>query len=55
MKERLYQGENDNEDEHHDYKTNYQHLQDLQKELASLEEGLDFKISRWEYLESKAK
>ena len=32
MKERLYQGENDNEDEHHDYKTNYQHLQDEQDE-----------------------
>ena len=32
MKERLYQGENDNEDEHHDYRTNYQHLQDEQDE-----------------------
>ena len=32
MKERLYQGDNDNEDEHHDYKTNYQHLQDEQDE-----------------------
>lgn len=34
---------------------NYQHLQGLQKELATLEESLDYKISRWEYLESKAK
>jgi len=28
LKEKLYEGENDMEDEHHDYKTNYQHLQD---------------------------
>ena len=28
LKEKLYDGENDMEDEHHDYKTNYQHLQD---------------------------
>jgi NhaP-type Na+/H+ or K+/H+ antiporter len=28
LKEKLYGGENDMEDEHHDYKTNYQHLQD---------------------------
>ena len=34
---------------------NYQHLQDLQDELKSLEEELDYKISRWEYLEAKAK
>jgi NhaP-type Na+/H+ or K+/H+ antiporter len=32
LRERLYQGENDNEEEHHDYKTNYQHLQDEQDE-----------------------
>ena len=32
LRERLYQGENDNEEEHHDYKTNYQHLQDEQYE-----------------------
>ena len=28
LKEKLYDGGNDMEDEHHDYKTNYQHLQD---------------------------
>ena len=28
LRERLYQGENDNEEEQHDYKTNYQHLRD---------------------------
>jgi NhaP-type Na+/H+ or K+/H+ antiporter len=28
LKEKLYGGENDMEDEHHDYKTNYQHLQE---------------------------
>ena len=28
LKEKLYDGENDMEDDHHDYKTNYQHLQD---------------------------
>ena len=28
LKEKLFDGENDMEDEHHDYKTNYQHLQD---------------------------
>ena len=28
LKEKLYNGENDNEDDHHAYKTNYQHLQD---------------------------
>ena len=27
LKEKLYDGENDMEDDHHDYKTNYQHLQ----------------------------
>ena len=32
LREKLYQGENDNEEEHHDYKTNYQHLQDEQDE-----------------------
>ena len=32
LHEKLYQGENDNEEEHHDYKTNYQHLQDEQYE-----------------------
>jgi NhaP-type Na+/H+ or K+/H+ antiporter len=28
MKEKLYSGDNDNEDEHNEYKTNYQHLRD---------------------------
>ena len=36
MRERLYQGENNNEEEHHDYKTNYQHLQDDQDERETL-------------------
>ena len=35
MRERLYEGENDNEEEHHDYKTNYQHLQDEQDEIET--------------------
>ena len=34
---------------------NYQKLKDLEKELKELEEALDYKISRWEYLEEKAK
>ena len=34
---------------------NYEHLHALEKELKDLEEALDNKISRWEYLESKAK
>ena len=28
MREKLFSGENDNEDDHNDYKTNYQHLQE---------------------------
>ena len=43
MKERLYQGENDNEDEHHDYKTNYQHLQDEQDENENSNKNEKFK------------
>ena len=49
MNERLYDGENDNEDDHNEYKTNYQHLQeDDQNETPKIKNR---KISRDEVID----
>ena len=49
MREKLYSGENDNEDEHNDYKTNYQHLQDEHErnEPSSIKERNNYNDNKY--------
>ena len=41
LKEKLYDRENDIEDEYHDYKTNYQHLLDDEQDIPIINNNKD--------------
>ena len=49
LKEKLYSGDNDNEDEHNEYKTNYQHLQDEHErnEPSSIKERNNYNDNKY--------